>query len=294
MAISEVPDGSIAVGVDDSLHSDRALDWAADIAAAEHRTLAVVHSESPMGPLYGVSSGMLATDWPDLLASSRRAHAQVVARAVARARHRRPALDVRDVVDEVDPRVHLVTDSEHAHLMVLGTRGRGPVASLVLGSVSGTLVRSASCPVVVVRDLPDEADGLERREIVIAVDGTADSLPVLEFGFDLASHVGRPVRVIHLLWTNLTVEAGVRSRVLLAETVAGLGEKFPDVTWTSTVLAGPLADTIVDAMHDAALMVVGRHRTRTLDRLLYRSTATTVLEHAPCPVAVVPVAARGH
>lgn len=287
-----VPAGCVVAGVDDSVHGEHALDWAADVADQEHRVLAVVHSEDPMSGLYGASPGMVAVDWSDFLAAAREAHEQVAARAVDRARRRRPGLEVQQVVDTVDPRLRLAADSTHAHLLVVGTRGRGPVASLVLGSVSGALLRAASCPVVVVRDAPrtPPARGQrDRREVVVAVDGSPDSHAVLEFGFDHASRTGRPVRVVHLVWTHPTDEARASSQVLLAETVAGLGERFPDVTWTSTVLAGPLADTIVDALHDAALIVVGRHRARSRDRLLYRSTASTVLEHAPCPVAVVPV-----
>ncbi len=291
-----VPAGSVVVGVDDSVHSDRALDWAADAAAQGHRALAVVHSENPMAPLYGTSPGMVAVDWTEFLAAARRAHEQVAARAVQRARARHPGLEVHEVLDDLDPRLRLASDSTQAHLLVLGTRGRGPVATLVLGSVSGALLRTSACPVVVVRDAVRAPAGPvggahDRREVVVAVDGSPDSLAVLEFGFDHASHTGRPVRVVHLVWTNPTDEARTSSEVLLAETVAGLGERYPDVAWTSTVLAGPLADTIVDALHDAALIVVGRHRARSRDRLLYRSTASTVLEHAPCPVAVVPITA---
>jgi nucleotide-binding universal stress UspA family protein len=50
-----------------------------------------------------------------------------------------------------DPRHALVAASRHAALLVLGSRGRGRLASNLFGSVSRDLIRRSHCPVVIAR-----------------------------------------------------------------------------------------------------------------------------------------------
>jgi nucleotide-binding universal stress UspA family protein len=59
--------------------------------------------------------------------------------------------DVRPVLAEGDARDVLVKAAEHASLLVVGSRGAGPVREVLLGSVSSYCVHHAPCPVVVVR-----------------------------------------------------------------------------------------------------------------------------------------------
>jgi nucleotide-binding universal stress UspA family protein len=58
-----------------------------------------------------------------------------------------------DVVPD-DPRHALLAASRRAALLVLGSRGRGRLASSLFGSVSRDLIRRSSCPVVIARTLP--------------------------------------------------------------------------------------------------------------------------------------------
>jgi nucleotide-binding universal stress UspA family protein len=60
-------------------------------------------------------------------------------------------------VAEGDPAEALITASKDADLLVLGTRGRSPLAGLLLGSVSQLCAAAASCPVVLIKkkDFPE-------------------------------------------------------------------------------------------------------------------------------------------
>ena len=57
----------------------------------------------------------------------------------------------REVIHSLDPAGTLLELSRHAQLVVVGSRGRGGITRLLLGSVSQALVNRGSCPVAVVR-----------------------------------------------------------------------------------------------------------------------------------------------
>ncbi len=77
-------------------------------------------------------------------------------------------------------------------------------------------------------------------------------------------------------------------RRTLAEAVAGLAEKYPDVEVTLDAVPMSPADYLVEVSDHVGLVVVGSHRRSTLGRLSHLSTSRVVVEHARCTVAVVP------
>jgi len=79
-------------------------------------------------------------------------------------------------------------------------------------------------------------------------------------------------------------------KLLLAESMAGLAEKHPDVM-ARTQLAGGLPQEELVLMGERMnLIVVGAHQSGSVKRMLFGSVAIAVTEHAICPVAVVPLA----
>jgi nucleotide-binding universal stress UspA family protein len=70
---------------------------------------------------------------------------------VAELEKRTPEVDVRTAIEEGNPAKVLIERSKGADLMVVGSRGHGGFAGMLLGSVSQHLVAHAECPVVVVR-----------------------------------------------------------------------------------------------------------------------------------------------
>ena len=200
-----------------------------------------------------------------------------------------------------DPRVTLVELSEVAHIVVMGSRGRGPLRSMLLGSVSSGVAKRASCPVVVCRPLgPNTAS----RGVVVGADGTPESLPVIEFAFAQASLRRLPLTVLHVFWDALAAVAGLRRggeewveqpdvdslHVLLSQSVAGFGEKYPDVSVSLRLQHGLVDEVLTPRGQGWDLVVVGRHPMDSLGRMLTGSIATAVLERAQSTVAVVPQA----
>lgn len=286
--------GSVVAAYDGSPHADRALRWAADQAAYEGRCLDVVHvaclSEVPGGAWAGVGAVS-----PRLVDDLRETARERVEEAVAGVVPRHLELSPRTHVVDGDARQVLLELSRRAHLLVLGSRGRGIVRSLLLGSVSAAVSKHASCPVVVARPAAAEPAG---AGVVVGADGTAESLPVIEFAFRQASLRALPLTVMHCYWDAAAAYAGARAtppprtdtsdlEALLSESVAGLTTEFPDVHVMPRLEHG-LVDQVLTSQRDWDLVVVGRHPHEGWSRTLVGSMATAVLERARCTVAVVP------
>lgn len=294
MTTERVPNGSIVVGVDGSEHADRAVEWAAVQAQQQKRTLVVLHSGEPV---LGRDTAWLTVQGIDptlLLAASAKASEEILVRAAALATAAAPMVEVRTETADGDAREALIQASRSAHLVVVGSRGRGPLRSLLLGSVSATVVRHAECPVVVCRP---GGPTKGRPRIVVGADGTAQSLPVIEFAFRQAALYDRPLTVMHCFYDPTvgpdSVDLAARTdlddlRLLLAESVAGFRENFPDVEVDLQLAQGLVDNCLLDQTPDADLLVIGRSDVRGWARLLNSSCAVAVLERSDTNVAVVP------
>lgn len=288
--------GSIIAAVDGSSHGDQALVWAAQEARLTQRPLTIVYAERKLGvqergwlaqaglPLTQITQEM-RTDSEKLLHDARTAAATAA-----------PDVETDAVLRVGDPREVLLGLADQASMIVLGSRGRGPVSSLLLGSVSVALSRHATCPVVVMRprqDLP------RLRGVMVGTDGSSRSRPTLEAAFREASYHGLPLTVVHCEWEALSVPDGWRparpedpfydsARIRVAEAISGLGEKFPDVAVTRGIFAGHVDHCIADLSREHDLTVIGRHDHSLLARVSALPLTTAVLEHAYGPVLIVP------
>ena len=136
--------GRIVVGIDGSDASLDALAWAARQAELTGSTLLVATSwEWP-------SSLGWAVPIPDNFNPASDA-ASGLETAVAGVRAEHPAVTIETLVAEGHPAPVLVEASRGADLLVVGSRGRGAFAGMLLGSVSEHCVTRAHCPVVVHR-----------------------------------------------------------------------------------------------------------------------------------------------
>jgi nucleotide-binding universal stress UspA family protein len=287
--------GTIAVGVDGSESAARALTWAVTQAMAEHRALTLVHAVPAVAPEFIGAGVVEASNARRLMEDEGRT---VLAAAHAEVQRTAPGLDVHQVFELLDPREVLLRVSESASMVVVGSRGRGHVRSLLLGSVSVAMVRHAHCPVVVVR--PGNR-GTVRNGILLGLDVAPESRPVLEFAYRQASLRELPLTVLDCAWDALVWSMGAylvpdpgetdvdEQRLLMAESLAGMGEKYPDVTVTRQLAHG-LPQTELAGLADRMdLIVVGAHQESRMSQALFGSVSVSVVEAATCPVAVVPV-----
>jgi nucleotide-binding universal stress UspA family protein len=138
----------IVVGVDGSEGSQRALDWACTEAGFRHASVDVVTAwEPPFVAEFGAVPPAATGTLPSVHEDAARA---LLDRMVA-ASH---PTDVGGTIDRIAargaPARVLLDAAEGADMVVVGSRGRGGFAGLLLGSVSSQVVAHAACPVVVV------------------------------------------------------------------------------------------------------------------------------------------------
>ncbi|GAB2677105.1 universal stress protein [Thalassiella azotivora] len=145
------PGRPVVVGVDGSPAAQAALEHAAQAAAAADAPLRVVAAWSA-APAHDWETTYWARAFPgqDPEDVVRRAALTHLAEARDAVTHGHPELDVTTDDVEGAPSEVLTRASEGAGLVVVGARGRGGAASLLLGSVSRGLVHAAHCPVQVV------------------------------------------------------------------------------------------------------------------------------------------------
>ena len=141
----EPADSPVVLGAGGMEAGDRAVGFAFDVAARHGCRLRVVHawSDSPVDVLTTLGLWETGSNTDEV--------AQRIDEYVLRGwRERYPdvAVDI-DIVDDRPSRA-LLERAEHARLLVVGCRGRGPVRRTLLGSVSHAAVYHAACPVAVV------------------------------------------------------------------------------------------------------------------------------------------------
>ncbi|MEU7579806.1 universal stress protein [Streptomyces sp. NPDC041068] len=291
----------VITAVDGSDHSLKALDWALDAARSRDAELLVVHVRADYVkalPMPGTPLAMPPVEQVPVLAAVRES-----------LEGRQDLPSVRYTTVDGSPTSTLVSLSDEAQLLVLGSRGRGGFASLLLGSVSRACAARAACPVVVVphaaRTEAVEAVGtFERVVLGLAPDETSDA--AVEFAFEEARRRGArlqaittypvPLSTLALMGGYVDAAGGAESPRVEKELTQSqderlrpFAERYADVAVDQVVTAADAAGRLVVASQTADLLVVGRHRRRVnADSFLVGSAANAVLLHAQCPVAVVP------
>jgi nucleotide-binding universal stress UspA family protein len=137
--------GPVVVGVDGSPHSDSAVAFAFDAAAARSVGLLAVHAWSDTAFGDDDLDGLIG---PDQVRDIERT---MLTEALGRWRDKYPQVAMTPVVVSGDPARHLLDRTAAASMVVVGHRGRGGFTDALLGSISQALIVAARCPVVVTR-----------------------------------------------------------------------------------------------------------------------------------------------
>ncbi|RKT88524.1 Nucleotide-binding universal stress protein, UspA family [Saccharopolyspora antimicrobica] len=284
---------AVVVGFDLAESSRRAVRWAAREAAGRGRPLLLVH----------------ALTWPfeehttirvpgegDVAEPLQQALRRELAQLVEECRRIDADLPVRSELPFGDPAEVLAAMAADADLLVLGGPRLEPSAGI--GATSAELLaRRGGAPVVVVRGGADQPGS---GPVVVGVDGSATSRAAIGFAFDFASRNRCELVTAHA-WSDLPLdpfqwvshwelawaEVHEEAAEVLAESVAGWVEQYPDVVVRRVVTPEKPTEALLREAEGASLLVVGSHGRGRFRRSFLGSVSHAVVNRAPCPVAVL-------
>ncbi|MEU7766609.1 universal stress protein [Nocardia sp. NPDC049190] len=285
------PDHLIVAAVDGSATSYHAVAWAA-VDAAVHRCGLHIVTSAAIRSGIGLGSALTDADVPWERKNGERVltDATQVGRTVASGEAL--AISTELIFEPIVP--HLIDCSRRARTLVVGSRGLGAFLRGLLGSVSTAVSRHAHCPVAVVHSTSATDAFSSGKPVLVGVDGTANSVPAIELAFEEASR--RKVGLIALhAWSDasgIDLVPGwdaVRERedVLLAENLAGFGERYPDVSVRRVLVRDRPVRSLLDQSEHAQLLVVGSHGRGGFTGMLLGSTSDALLHSVECPMIVV-------
>ncbi|WP_395729217.1 universal stress protein [Nakamurella sp.] len=289
---------SITVGVDGSVESLTAAHWAAKEAEIRRLPLHVVLAMNE--PVAGHSDYVFP---PAVLAAARSVNRARLDRAASFLRDLHPDLDVHTDLESADPRRALVAGSKDTALTVVGCRGRGRLAEVLIGSVALHVAAHAHSPVAVVPPATDlSVDGRD-RPVLLGVDGGSSGSAAIGYGFEEAAVRATRLQAVLVLddtepWLADEGRAPRRPTLdralaLLSEQLAPWEGKYPSVPVDQIVRRGRPAPALLECLAHGpvrdrpGLFVVGSRGRGGLAGLLLGSTSQQLIARGTVPVIVV-------
>jgi nucleotide-binding universal stress UspA family protein len=275
---------TVIAAYDGSAASRTAVQFAVALADAQDAEVSAVHVY-PCVPLRPMRCGV---PHPELQATIRDEAAEVL-----------EALDVEGVARRVllagSPAqvLHELAEEEHASLLVVGATHHGAAGRLIPGSVPSKLLHGAPCPVLVV---PADCAPGPIRTIVVAYDESPQAEHALREATRLAASSGARLTIVavhepHLYAGPAMVASTDLDDVLrgnLAQRVRARADAITGVDVTVDTAMGDAKRIITGAAEGADLLVTGSRGYGPLHSVLVGSMSRHVVDHAACPVLVLP------
>ncbi|MEV0157078.1 universal stress protein [Micromonospora sp. NPDC050686] len=281
----------VVVGVDGSPSSLVAAEHAARAAVLRRLPLHLVHGYlHPLG--YGVPLNPYDLGLPAPTEESRR----MLEKAAGGLVDRWPGLTVQVRQIAGGPGASLIEASRHAALVVVGSRGLGGFAGLLLGSVGSQVAAHAHCPVLVVR--PEEQPFPVDGPVLAAVDGSDGARLAVERAAEEATLRGAPLVLVHVGPPDgdrpvpeevEESQAAYQAQAvrLLAAASAAVRADHPDlVVREHPVRAAGVVQGLVEASGAASMIAVGTRGRGGFTGLLLGSVSQALVQHAHCPVLI--------
>lgn len=273
----------VVAAVDGSEESLLAAEWAAQEAQRRGAPLRLVSAVTmpPRMHARGADPWTVADELRD-------ASARALSEAVTRSEESSSGLLIDASLLSGPPALAVADSGSGALMLVVGARGAGGFAALLLGSVSRYAAMHAACPVVVVRQETSAVHG----EVVVGIGDPHDATPTLAFAFDEAAARGAALVAVHGLSWNpaANLQPGGPERLAaeadcdLAEALRPWQAKYPVVPVRRDVVHGHIAQVLTGYASRADLVVIGRHSSGHVIGGIQHA----VLGHAHGPVAIVP------
>jgi nucleotide-binding universal stress UspA family protein len=282
----------VVVGVDGSPETLPAIAWAVEYATSTSAPLRLVAAYQPDALEVGLMIAGTGTSKGSSFTQACR-HAEDAARYV---RSLQRTLQVETACVAKGASEVLLTEAQHAAVVVIGHRRLGTLHRVVLGSTGAATSTRASCPLIVVRERASRS--LRGMRVIVGIDGP-DSGSAAEFAFSEARRLGAGLTAVHA-WSldvgNLSSvvdptarreDLEIRSRRLLSQVIDPIATAYPDVDVRKYVAPGSAPELLDKLSMNAMLLVVGSRGLNPMSALLFGSVSRTMITRAHCPLAVV-------
>jgi nucleotide-binding universal stress UspA family protein len=269
----------IIVGYDGSSGSELALHWAAREASDRGVALTVCHAWAP--------EDLALLIEPPLFDLAQRQGEEIIQRGVQHAEPFAGPGGVQSLLASGSPARVLCEHSAAASLVVVGSRGHGRLAGLLLGSVAWQLAGHAQGRIVIVRG-PARRANSGPGPVVAGVDGSPASQAVLLFAAEEAALRHVPLLAVCALADAPGHLGGARQveeefTILLTR----WEKQHPGLTVLRQVTQGPPRAALLEAAADAQMIIAGARGRGGIASMAVGSVAAALLHHAPCPVGIV-------
>ena len=254
---------------------------------------------------------------------------RLLAGALAPVADAHPNVKVESAVLEGDPAEVLCRRAAGADVLVVGSRGHGTFAGLLLGSVSSKCAHHSAVPVVIVPARPrghSASDGTGGTDgtgatgrVVVGVDGSSGSLRALEWALGECDARGATA-VALMAWRGFEADAIAADALIsevttsptltlydrgtaedaaqrleraVAQARGAQGAQGGRVTVEQLAVEGEPAEVLCQHAADADLLVVGSRGRGTFTELALGSVSAKCARHSPRPVVIVPAKRAG-
>jgi nucleotide-binding universal stress UspA family protein len=283
---------SIVVGVDGSSSALAAAHYAAAIAGRRHATLSLIHVIDT--PFYGYGPVGLAGSHTLSDEHQHRSALKMLQETANDIESSHQEVKVESRLQTGGIAARLIEESADAQLTVLGSRGMGGFASLMLGSVSTQTAAYGHGPIIVVR--PAAAP---QGPILVGFDGSAAARAALDFGVQEALSRQAPLLVANTYWeqprrwhhkpaNDPLTTARHQAEQLINDALQTPCKEHPDLRYDIRTIHNPNpAHSLVEESARAGLTVIGSRGRGGFAGLLLGSVSRTLIHHAAGPVAVI-------
>lgn len=287
----------ILVPVDFSDHSQKALRFAVQIAKATHAKLDLLHSHTPpLGTVTPYDYALPAAVLAELRAEAEKQLAETLAQAKAQDAEAESHLSDGHPTSAIcDAAERLASD-----LIVMGTHGHSGLKHLLLGSVTESVIRRVTCPVISVPHTKSDTDR-PIRTILVPVDFSVHAEHALDWAIRFAKVFDARIHLLHSYPVNvgsvspygpaLPSEYTLALRQAAEEKISEWADKITakDIaveTELSQIFPSEIITQVAEKV-DADLIAMGTRGLTGLKHILLGSVAERTLRAAPCPVMTI-------
>ena len=285
----------IIAGWDGGDHGQDALALAAVLARIDGSQVIAAHAYHCPPPAYPM---------PEDYANALHAAADAQVRGIPRHILEGVRFDARKMPGRSPARaLHELAVAEKASLVVLGSTHHGAVGRVILGTVADRLLNGAPCPIAIAPRGYSSHAAERLRVVAVGFDGSPDSAAAVTTAATTAQRAGATLRIVAIVEPIGKKLLGAAASLLedvmhverdwLTDRLGAVRSELPsDLEPEIDIHDGDPAHELIKAGSTADLLVLGSRDYGPVLRVMVGGASAEVVQKAPCPVLVVPRAAR--